>query len=45
VEQASADVALAYAFSKDLQLDFGANTGLTADTPDLEVYTGLSVRF
>lgn len=44
-EQASADAALAYALSNHLQLDIGANIGLTADTPDLELYAGLSFRF
>lgn len=45
VEQASADAALAYAVSNDLQLDIGANVGLTAETPDLEFYAGFSFRF
>jgi hypothetical protein len=45
IEQASADAAVAYAFSKNLQLDAGANFGLTAATPDLELYAGLSIRF
>lgn len=45
IEQASADAAVAYALSKDLQLDAGANLGLTAATPDLEIYAGLSFRF
>ena len=43
--QASADLALAYAVSNDLQLDAGANFGLTRNTPDVETYGGLSVRF
>lgn len=38
VEQASLDAAAAYAVSDDLQLDLGANLGLTRDTPDVEVY-------
>jgi len=45
IKQASADVALAFAVSDDLQLDAGANLGLTNDTPDLEAYIGTSVRF
>jgi hypothetical protein len=45
VRQASADAALAYAVSSDLQLDAGANVGLTQDTPDLELYAGASIRF
>ncbi len=40
IKQASADVALAYAVSDDLQLDAGANFGLTRDTPDVEIYVG-----
>lgn len=42
---ASADIALAYAVNKGLQLDFGANVGLTSSAPDLELYAGLSLRF
>ena len=45
VEQASLDTALAYAVSSDMQLDIGANIGLTRATPDIETYVGLSVRF
>lgn len=45
IEQASADAAVAYAVSSALQLDIGTNVGLTADTPDLEIYAGLSFRF
>lgn len=45
VRQASADVAFAYAVSDELQLDAGGNVGLTADTPDLELYAGISARF
>jgi hypothetical protein len=45
LKQASADVALAYAASDRLQLDLGANAGLTRDTPDVEIYGGLSFRF
>ena len=45
IKQASADVALAYAASGDLQLDAGANFGVTRDTPDVELYVGLSTRF
>jgi hypothetical protein len=44
VEQASADAAVAYGVSNNLQLDIGANVGLTADTPDLELYAGLSFK-
>lgn len=45
VTQASADVAVAYAVSNRLQLDAGANAGLTRATADIELYTGLSIRF
>jgi len=45
LEQASADAALAYAVSNRVQVDVGANLGLTRDTPDVELYGGLSVRF
>lgn len=44
-KQVSADAALAYALSNDVQLDAGANLGLTRDTTDIELYGGLSVRF
>lgn len=45
IKQASADVALAFVVSNRLQLDMGANAGLTSDTPDIELYAGASVRF
>ena len=45
VKQASADAALAYAVSNDVQVDAGANVGLTRDTADLELYAGISLRF
>jgi hypothetical protein len=41
----SADAALAYALSNHVQLDLGANFGLTSATPDVEAYAGLSLRF
>ena len=43
--QASIDGSVAYLISNDVQLDAGANFGLTRDTPDLELYGGLSIRF
>jgi hypothetical protein len=43
--QVTADAAAAYLVNDDLQLDAGANFGLNRDTPDLELYTGFSVRF
>lgn len=45
VEQASFDAAIAYAASSNLQLDIGANIGLTRDTPNFEAYVGASMRF
>lgn len=45
VRQASADVAAAYSASATVQLDVGANVGLTRDTPDVELYAGISKRF
>jgi hypothetical protein len=45
VKQASVDAALAYAVSDSVQIDTGANIGLTRDTPDVELYGGLSLRF
>ena len=44
-KQVSWDVSAAYLPTKDLQLDAGANFGLNRQTPDVEVYTGVSVRF
>ena len=43
--QASWDASAAYLMTRDLQLDAGANFGLNRQTPGVEVYTGLSVRF
>lgn len=45
IDQVSADMAVAYALTRRLQLDAGANIGLTAATPDTELYAGLSLRF
>lgn len=45
VKQASADAAFAYGVSNDVQLDVGANLGLTRDTPDIEFYAGAAIRF
>jgi hypothetical protein len=45
VRQASADASAAYLVSNDVQLDAGANFGLNRNTPDVELYTGVSVRF
>ena len=45
VRQSSFDVALARMVSKNVQLDLGANFGLTKDTPAVQVYTGITRRF
>jgi hypothetical protein len=45
IRQASADVALAYGVSNKIQLDAGANLGLTDETADTELYVGGSIRF
>jgi len=45
VTLASADGALAYLVNNNLQLDLGANFGLNRNTPDVELYAGVSVRF
>ena len=43
--QASADGAMAYLVTNNLQLDAGANFGLNHVTADVELYGGVSVRF
>ena len=45
IRQASADVAAAYAVTSSLQLDAGANFGLTRPTADIQLYAGASIRF
>jgi hypothetical protein len=45
VRQYSADAAVAYLLSGDVQLDAGANFGLNRETPDVELYTGIAKRF
>lgn len=45
VTLASADVAIAYLATDRLQLDLGANMGLSRTTADVEIYAGVSVRF
>lgn len=45
VKQYSADGAVAYFLGNSVQLDAGANFGLNRDTPDVELYTGVSERF
>lgn len=43
-KQASANASAAYLVSNNVQLDAGANFGLNDQTPDVELYTGVSVR-
>lgn len=43
--QYSADGSVAYLLSNDVQLDAGANFGLNKQTPDVELYAGVSKRF
>ena len=43
--QVSFDTAVAWVVVPNVQLDVGANFGLTSATPALQVYTGLSQRF
>ncbi|MCL6729041.1 transporter [Sphingomonas hankyongi] len=45
IRQYSADAAVAYLLSDNVQLDGGANFGLNRQTPDVEIYTGVSARF
>jgi hypothetical protein len=42
---ASFDTALAWVFLPNIQIDLGANFGLTAATPAVQIYAGLSQRF
>lgn len=44
-KQLSWDGSAAYLVTKNLQLDAGANFGLNSQTPDIELYTGISYRF
>jgi hypothetical protein len=43
--QMSFDVAVAWVFVPNAQIDFGANFGLNSATPAIQVYTGVSQRF
>jgi hypothetical protein len=45
IRRASADLTGALMIGKALQLDAGANFGLNRQTPDAEVYVGISHRF
>jgi Putative MetA-pathway of phenol degradation len=44
-KQVSADGSVAYLLDNNVQLDAGANLGVSKQTPDLELYTGISTRF
>ncbi len=41
----TADVAVAWLVKDNLQLDIGANFGLTKDSPNLQLYAGIAQRF
>jgi len=43
--QMSADGSFAFLVTNDVQLDAGANFGLNRQTPDVELYAGISKRF
>jgi hypothetical protein len=43
--QATADGSIAYLLNENVQLDAGANFGLNRNTPDVEIYAGISKRF
>ena len=45
VRQYSADFAVAYLVHPRLQLDAGTNIGLNRNTPDVQLYVGVSTRF
>ncbi|HEX5182114.1 MAG TPA: transporter [Allosphingosinicella sp.] len=45
VQQVSADVMVTWLARKTLQFDVGANFGLNRNTPDLQLYAGVSTRF
>jgi hypothetical protein len=44
-KQYSVDGSIAYLVRDNLQIDGGANFGLNPQTPDVEIYTGVSTRF
>jgi hypothetical protein len=45
IRQVSADGSIAWLANHDIQLDAGANFGLNRQTPDVELYAGVSKRF
>lgn len=44
-KQVSADASIAYLVTNNVQADTGVNLGLNRQTPDVELYSGVSVRF
>jgi Putative MetA-pathway of phenol degradation len=45
VKQVSSDGSIAYLLSDSIQIDGGANFGLSRETPDIELYIGVSKLF
>jgi hypothetical protein len=45
VRQYSLDAAAAFLVSNNVQLDAGVNFGLNRNTPDVELYSGVALRF
>ena len=45
VRQYTLGASAAYLLSNDVQLDAGADFGLNRDTPDIELYAGIALRF
>ena len=45
IKQVSADIAVAWGFTKYLQFDAGLNFGLNRSTPALQPYFGISQKF
>lgn len=45
VRQYSVDAAVSHLLNDELQIDIGGNFGLNRDTPDVQIYVGVSARF
>lgn len=45
IDQVSADFAVARLIGKHVQADFGGNFGLNRNTPGVQLYVGLSIRY
>lgn len=45
VRQYSVDAAVSHLLNDELQIDIGGNFGLNRDTPDVQMYVGVSARF